>query len=366
MFTIIHDDERGLLFKNGNYTKTLKPGKYLLSSFLGHSLIRMDLNKPFLPEKNLNLFLKDESLVSELSVAEVKDYEICLHYEDSLLLEVLKPGRYAFWNVLKKHEFKLIDTRNPIPSDEFTQSIFNSLKLNGYYYAFQVESHEAGLLFFNGVFQSVLKPGKYYYWTGTTIPTVTKIDLRQQQLDMTGQELMTEDKITLRLNFTCQYKIIDPLKQMEIKNYQEQIYILLQLILREYIGSLKLDELLQKKQEIGEFVLAKLKERAESFGLEFTFAGLKDVILPGEIKDILNLVLIAEKKAQANIITRREETASTRSLLNTAKLMEENPTLYRLKELEYIEKISEKINSISLSSNGGILEQLSGILNLKK
>jgi hypothetical protein len=76
--------------------------------------------------------------------------------------------------------------------------------------------------------------------------------------------------------------------------------------------------------------------------------------------------LIAEKKAQANIITRREETASTRSLLNTAKLMEENPTLYRLKELEYIEKISEKVNSISLSSSGGILEQLSSIVNLKK
>lgn len=177
---------------------------------------------------------------------------------------------------------------------------------------------------------------------------------------------MTEDKITLRLNFTSQYKIIDPMRFMEIKNYQEQIYILLQLGLREYIGSLKLDELLQKKQEIGDFVLSKLKEKSATFGIEFTFAGVKDIILPGEIKEILNLVLIAEKKAQANIITRREETASTRSLLNTAKLMEENPTLYRLKELEYIEKISEKVNSISLSSSGGILEQLSSIVNLKK
>ena len=366
MFTIIQEDERGLLFKNGNYTKKLKAGKYVLPAFLGYSLVRMDLNKPFLTEKNINIFLKDESLLAELSVVEVKDFEICLHYEDNLVTEVLKPGRYAFWNVLKQHEFRLIDTRNPIPSDEFNQSLFTNLKLQGYYYSFQVENHEAGLLFFNGVFQSVLKAGKYYYWVGTVTPTITKIDLRQQQLDIAGQELMTEDKITLRLNFTCQYKIVNPLKQLEIKNFQEQIYIWLQLILREYIGSLKLDELLQKKQEIGDFVLSKLKEKSETFGLEFTFAGLKDIILPGEIKDILNLVLIAEKKAQANIITRREETASTRSLLNTAKLMEENPTLNRLKELEYIEKISEKINSISLSSSGGFLEQLSGILNLKK
>ena len=392
MLTLIHNDERGLLFKDGNYIKTLKPGKHLLSAFLGHELIRMDLNKPFLTSKNLNLFIKDESLLTELTIVEVKDYEICLHYEDNLLCEVLKPGRYAYWNVLKIHEFRLIDTRNPVPGEEFQQSIFTNLKLQGYYFAFQVENHEAGLLYFNGVFQTILKPGKYYFWAGVVTTNVVKIDLRQQQLDVNGQELMTEDKITLRLNFTSQYKIIDPMKFMEIKNYQEQIYILLQLSLREYIGSLKkrstlncspttplstvipleyigslkLDELLQKKQEIGDFVLSKLKEKSSTFGIEFTFAGVKDIILPGEIKDILNLVLIAEKKAQANIITRREETASTRSLLNTAKLMEENPTLYRLKELEYIEKISEKVNSISLSSSGGILEQLSTIVNLKK
>ncbi|HMV42784.1 MAG TPA: slipin family protein [Leptospiraceae bacterium] len=366
MFTTIRNDERGLLFKDGNYIKTLKPGKYLLAASLGHTLIRMDVNKAFVTEKNLNLFLKDQSLVEELSIVEVNEFEICLHYEDNLLANVLKPGRYAFWNILKKHEFKLIDTRNPIPNQEFNQSLFTNIKLNGFYYAFQVENHEAGLLYFNGVFQSILKPGKYYFWAGVITANVIKIDLRQQQLDINGQELMTEDKITLRLNFTSQYKITNPLKVMEIKNYQEQVYILLQLSLREYVGALKLDELLQKKQEIADFVLTKLKEKSNDFGIEFVFAGLKDIILPGEIKDILNLVLIAEKKAQANIITRREETASTRSLLNTAKLMEENPTLYRLKELEYIEKISEKVNSISLSSSSGILEQLASIVNIKK
>jgi hypothetical protein len=73
----------------------------------------------------------------------------------------------------------------------------------------------------------------------------------------------------------------------------------------------------------------------------------------------MNQVIIAEKQAQANVIMRREETASTRSLLNTAKLMEENAVLFRLKEFEYIEKIAEKINQITLSSgNGQIIEQL--------
>ena len=76
--------------------------------------------------------------------------------------------------------------------------------------------------------------------------------------------------------------------------------------------------------------------------------GVKDVILPGEMKTILNQVVEAEKIAQANLINRREETAATRSLLNTARLMEENPTLLRLKELETLEKVTEKIDKLTV------------------
>lgn len=75
----------------------------------------------------------------------------------------------------------------------------------------------------------------------------------------------------------------------------------------------------------------------------------------------MNTVLVAEKKAQANVITRREEVASTRSLLNTAKLMEENTTLYKLKELEYLERICDKVGNISVGG-GNILNQLKELL----
>lgn len=85
------------------------------------------------------------------------------------------------------------------------------------------------------------------------------------------------------------------------------------------------------------------------------------MILPGDMKEILNQVLMAEKKAQANIIMRREETASTRSLLNTAKLMEENEMLFKLKEMEYVEKIADKISNISVNGAGDIVGQLKQI-----
>jgi hypothetical protein len=94
--------------------------------------------------------------------------------------------------------------------------------------------------------------------------------------------------------------------------------------------------------------------------------GIRDIILPGEVKEIMNQVLVAEKKAQANIIMRREETASTRSLLNTAKLMEDNLMLFKLKEMEYVEKIADKINSISVSGNGVLIDQLRQIFVSQK
>jgi regulator of protease activity HflC (stomatin/prohibitin superfamily) len=145
-----------------------------------------------------------------------------------------------------------------------------------------------------------------------------------------------------------------------------QLYIQLQLLLREYVGTLKLDDLLKMKQEIGAFVLSRLNRESEEYGVHFVSAGVKDIILPGDIKDILNTVLLAEKKALANTITRREETASTRSLLNTAKLMDENETLFRLKELEFLEKICEKIGTISLTGGGNLLEKLNLLLGDKK
>ena len=91
-------------------------------------------------------------------------------------------------------------------------------------------------------------------------------------------------------------------------------------------------------------------------------AGIRDIILPGEIREIMNSVLIAEKRAQANVITRREEVASTRSLLNTAKLMDENRTLYKLKELEYLERICENVGNISVNGNADLLSQLNTIM----
>ncbi|MEO5563517.1 MAG: slipin family protein [Chitinophagaceae bacterium] len=208
---------------------------------------------------------------------------------------------------------------------------------------------------------------QYFWWKNSITIHVGKADSRQQQLELNGQEILTKDKAALRINAWAQYKVVDIEKALlQNKEYDRQLYVAFQLALREYVAGFSFDELLEKKEAIAPFILQSVKQSAEELGVEVNSFGIRDIILPGDVKEIMNQVLVAEKKAQANTIMRREETASTRSLLNTAKLMEENGMLWKLKEMEYVEKIAEKINSISVSGNGVLIEQLKEIFVPKK
>jgi regulator of protease activity HflC (stomatin/prohibitin superfamily) len=86
---------------------------------------------------------------------------------------------------------------------------------------------------------------------------------------------------------------------------------------------------------------------------------VKDVILPGEMRDILNKVVTAEKEAEANVIRRREETNATRSLLNTTRVMAENPVMLRLKELEALSEIAGKVERLTIhNGTTGLMNDL--------
>lgn len=123
-----------------------------------------------------------------------------------------------------------------------------------------------------------------------------------------------------------------------------------------------LDELLGNKTVIDEIVSAHMRAKLSALGLELDGVGVKDIVLPGEMKTILAQVVEAGKSAEANVIRRREETAATRSLLNTAKVMEDNPVALRLKELETLERIAERIDKISVF--GGLDQVLNGLVKL--
>jgi len=338
----------------------LTEGYYWLMPF--EHAVEYDMSKPFSPSVELNILLEDENLARQLTVVEVKDNEIVLQYENGNFRNVLVPGRYAYWKGFTDFSFVKADISKLEISKDIDINTVQRQELLPYTRVYAVESYERGVLYIDGKFEKMLEAGIYYFWRNAIVISVVKTDLRQLQMEISGQEILTKDKAAIRVNFYTQYKVVDVLRALnENKDFDKQMYIIMQLALREFIGTLTLDELLEKKDSVSDYILSSLKEKAMVLGVEIRDCGVRDIILPGEVKEIMNQVLVAQKKAQANIITRREETASTRSLLNTAKLLEENEMLFKLKEMEYLEKIADKINSISLLGGNQIVNQLKDI-----
>lgn len=357
----INTGKVGLVFKNGNYHEVLTQGVYWLS--YNESVMLFDRTQPFQAPIELNILLKDPELVAMLTLVEVKDHELVLAFANDNFQRVLTPGRYAYWKGLIDYTFIKADLRKVEITEPMAPHILTRKEMAPYVHTIAIASYEKGLLYIDGKFAWVLDTGVYYFWKNTTQINVLKADLRLQQMEVSGQEMLTKDKAALRINFYAHYQVVDMMKALaQHKDYAQQLYVLMQLALREFVGTLTLDELLEKKEAIANYVQVSLREKADALGLNIHHAGVRDIILPGEVKEIMNQVLIAQKKAEANVIMRREETASTRSLLNTAKLMEENAMLFKLKEMEYVEKIADKISSISLSSGGShLVDQLKGI-----
>lgn len=189
--------------------------------------------------------------------------------------------------------------------------------------------------------------------------------MRLQNIEVSGQDILSKDKVPLRLNLTAGFRIQDPLRAKNgLSDISSFLYKELQFALRAAVGEQTLDALLENKGAIDRSVAEYIRSKTVDYGIEVDSVGVKDIILPGEIKTILSKVVEAEKAAQANVVRRREETAATRSMLNTAKVMEDNPVALRLKELEVLERIAEKIDRIQV--NGSLDSILTELIQINR
>jgi regulator of protease activity HflC (stomatin/prohibitin superfamily) len=231
-----------------------------------------------------------------------------------------------------------------------------------------VENHEAGLLHVDGAFVERLAPDRHAYWTVGRKIEVKRLDLRPQAVEITAQEMLTKDRIALRVTLTVLRRIVDPERAVgAAADLDSWLYRLVQFAIREAVAARTLDEVLSAKGALDVELRAFVRARIADSGIEVMELGIKDLILPGEIRELVNKVVEAERTAKANLIRRQEETAATRSLLNTAKLMEENPLLLRLKELESLERLVEKVGRIDLHAGEGrgLDALLTGLVRIK-
>jgi regulator of protease activity HflC (stomatin/prohibitin superfamily) len=211
----------------------------------------------------------------------------------------------------------------------------------------------------DGALDAVLGAGRHAAWTVRRKVNLAVIDLRENQLAVNGQEVMTKDRVSLRLNLTAAWRVADVRRLATVARVPDEVlYVAVQLAAREAVSTRTLDELLATRDQLGLHLAPTVAQRAASIGLELLDLGVKDLVLPGEMKTLLNRVIEAQKEAEANVIFRREETAATRSMAQTAKVLAENPLVVRLKELEAYKELAAKVGQVHLVLGEGALPQL--------
>lgn len=360
----IADFELGLLFRNRAFQRVLAPGVHrFLRVPAKLEIVKLDLRAMPVKDPALAaLYLTHRKAVeAHFVVADMGDNEVGLVTADGKLAGLVAPRSVAFYaKAFRDVTIEVLDAANDIELPERLVAPLVRLGAKELVAVAEVVSDHVGLLYVDGVFQRQLAPGRYAFLKALRRIDVVTFDLRLQTLEVTGQEVLTKDRIGLRANVTAVYRVADPVKAVALTaDLRDFLYKELQFALRQVIGTRTLEEVLGDKLGINTAVAELLLPKLGDAGLTVLSVGVKDIILPGDVRELMNRVIEAEKTAQANVIKRREETAATRSLLNTAKLMEDNPILLRLKELEALEKVSEKVGNV-IVGNGmdGVLDDL--------
>ncbi len=348
--------ERGLLWREGELVDVLRPGvHWYLDPLLKLRLQVVTPRHPWLVHKDLDLIVKSGKLGSDAIAIDLKDHERALVWIDARFARILAPGLYVLWTTEHAVRVEIVDARAMQLVHAELPSIVRSEDACAMLEVLNVEPGHAGVWFRDGAYQATLAPCAYAFWRGVGKLKLSDVDLKEQVLDVSGQEIMTADKVTLRLNALVAYRITDPLRSVtEVDGAAQALYRGAQLALREAVGARDLDALLVAKDALASEVADAIRPRAAELGITVVTAGVRDVILPGDMKDLMNKVTEAKKAAEASLITRREETAAMRMQANTAKILETNPTLMKLKELEVLEKVAGKANLTVLVGNEGL------------
>lgn len=360
----VREHERGLLFRDRVFQRVLAPGVHW--AFDPLRKVRVDVvsvRHVWLDHKDLDVIVKSRALGDEARVVDLKDHERAIVWVDGRVEAVLSPGLYALWTVFHDVRVEVFDAREVRFAHADLVAILKARGAALLIEGTTIEAGHAGLFFKDGRHEATLAPGPHAFWKGVAKARILDVDLREQVVDVSGQEVMTADKVTLRLNAVVTHKVADPLAAVTtVEDYRQALYREAQLALRGVIGTRELDALLGDKDAVARELDGIVRVRVAGFGVEVVALGIRDVILPGEMKDLMNRVTEAKKAAEAALITRREETAAMRSQANTARILESSPTLMRLRELEVLEKVSEKANLTVVLGEKGLADRVVKLL----
>ncbi len=367
--SIIPEGQLGLLEIDGKLMQVLAAGTHVWWKF-NRKITAKNVNR-YEALDSATLKLVDEYpevFAGQIQSWETAEQEVGLVYQNNVLKDIFAPAqRGAYWltpqpitvkkidistdfSVDKELARILLESKDPVLSKAVQRALLST----------QIAESHIGFLELEGKAYSTLTQGRHAWWAFNRRLNIKEVDLRLQNMEVNGQEILTKDRVSLRINLSATWQITDAeLVKSKLADANEFLYRELQLALRTVVSLQTLDELLEDKNALNQQVLQIAAEKALVYGITLTSVGARDVVLPGDMKQILAQVVEAQKLAEANLIKRREETQATRSLHNTAKVMEGNPILLRLKELEVLEKITANVQHLNVYGGlNGVMSDL--------
>jgi regulator of protease activity HflC (stomatin/prohibitin superfamily) len=196
-----------------------------------------------------------------------------------------------------------------------------------------IYEYQKGLLYKSGRYIKLLVPGSY--WISSVFSMVYPIDMRSEFITIPGQDLLTADGVTIKISLAAEFQIVDPnLAINKTANFRGNMYLLLQMALREIVGKEKVDALLENRSGAGGKLVEMTQSKISEIGVKLISADVKDIMFAGEMKKAFAQVVKAQKEGQAALERARGETAALRSLANAARTMDDNPNLLQLRALQ--------------------------------
>jgi regulator of protease activity HflC (stomatin/prohibitin superfamily) len=177
-----------------------------------------------------------------------------------------------------------------------------------------IKDTHRGLWYEDGVLSKVLEAGRYVIQDRQRLPflprrpqiDVVLVDMRERDLTIKGQEILTADKVALRVSIIVQFRVTDPRAAVHhVANYEDRLYSDVQLAARRSLASMILEQILTNRNQLSEDILRDVKGSAGGYGVEILRADVKDIIFPGNLQEIMNRVLAAERMSQAQLVEAR-------------------------------------------------------------
>lgn len=177
---------------------------------------------------------------------------------------------------------------------------------------FIIKDTHRGLWYEDGQLTKVLDAGRYKIPPRRRylrrLPTVEclLVDVRERDLTIKGQEILTADKVAIRVSILVQFRVTDPKAAIHtVDNFEDRLYSDVQLAARRSLASMALEDILTNRNRLSEDILSDVKESATGYGVAIRRADVKDLIFPGNLQEIMNRVLAAERNSEAQLVEAR-------------------------------------------------------------